>query len=232
MSKQLTVAELQTAMPTQIKGKITEDLVIKLNAINMDEEFREHYKENLISYTSVMKDGKFTIDQYLNAVRYVSYKLMGDTNIKAYMRTFTAKYSAFKAKGVKDKDIASYVTAYNKSKLVNLILEQTLIPTYVFNASVLQDAINTQASIMSDAGASFKVRSDAANSLMTHLKPPENKKLELEVTHKESSMVDELRTATMEHANILKQSITAGAMSVKDAAHGDLVIEGTCEKLI
>lgn len=230
MDTQITVAELQTAMPAQIKGKITDSLVDTINNIAMDDEFRQNYKENLISYTSVMQEGRFTIEQYLNAVRYVSYKIMGDTNIKAYMRTFPDKYSNFKAKGVADKDIASYVTAYNKSKLVNLIYDQSMVPTHVLNADLFQKALNTQADLMLTA-SSEKVRSDAANSLLTHLKPPETRKLELEVSHKESSMVDELRKATMEHAKVLKDSIAAKSMTAKEAAHGDLILEGEYEEV-
>ena len=224
MSNQLTVEQLQTAMPTQIKAKVTKELVNTFNNMAMDDEFRENYRNNLISYTSVMQDGKFTIEQYLNAVRYVSFKLMGDTNIKAYMRTFPTKYANFKSKGVKDKDIASYVTAYNKSKLVNLIYEQSIIPTHVLNADMFQEALNVQAQLMMTAN-SEKVRSDAANSLLTHLKPPEKKKLEIEVSQVESSVVDDLRRATQEHAKVLKQNIAAGALSVKEAAQGDLVID-------
>ena len=225
MATEITVAELQTAMPAQIKGKVTESLVDKINKIAMDDEFRENYRDNLISYTSVMQEGRFTIEQYLNAVRYVSYKIMGDTNVKAYMRTFPDKYTNFKSKGVKDKDIASYVTAYNKSKLVNLIYDQSMIPTHVLNADLFQKALNTQADLMMNA-ASEKVRSDAANSLLTHLKPPETRKLELEVSHKESSLIDDLRQATREHAKVLKDSIELGSMSAKDVAHGNIIIEG------
>jgi hypothetical protein len=225
MTTKITVADLQTAMPPQIKGKVTESLVDLVNNIQADDEFRETYRENLISYSSVMREGRFTIEQYLSAVRYVSYKVMGDTNIRSYMRTFPDKYARFKANGVADKDIASYVTAYNKSKLVNLIYDQTMVPTHVLNADLFQRALNTQADLMINA-ASEKVRSDAANSLLTHLKPPETRKLELQVSQKESSVIDELRRATMEHAKVLKESIAAGAISAKDVAQGNLVLDG------
>lgn len=230
MSNQLTIEQLQTAMPTQIKAKVTQGLVDTFNNAAMDDEFREHYRNNLISYTSVMQEGRFTIEQYLNAVRYVSYKLMGDTNTKAYMRTFPTKYSNFKTKGVKDKDIASYITAYNKTKLVNLVYEQSIIPTHVLNADMFQEALNVQADLMINAN-SEKVRSDAANSLLTHLKPPEKKKLEIEVSQVESSVIDDLRQATQEHAKVLKQNIAAGALTVKDAAQGDLIIEADYEEV-
>lgn len=230
MSNQLTVQQLQDAMPTQIKGKVTEVLVEKVNTLALDDEFKEHYRNNLISYTSVMQDGKFTIDQYLSAVRYVSFKLMGNTNIKSYMRTFPDKYTNFKSKGVKDKDIASYVTAYNKSKLVNLIFEQTIIPTHVLNADLFQNALNTQADLMMNA-SSEKVRSDAANSLLIHLKAPENKKLEIEVSHKESSVIEDLRRATQEHAKVLRQGITSGQSSVKEVAQANLVLDADYEEV-
>ena len=230
MSNDLTVQQFQSVVPPQIKGKITEDLVDKVNQMALDDEFRERYRENLLSYTSVMQDGKFTMDQYLNAVKYVSFKLMGDTNIKAYMRTFPAKYQGFKAKGVADKDIASYVTAYNKTKLVNLIFEQTIIPSHILNNDMFQKALNTQCDLMMNA-QSEKVRSDAANSILTHLKPPETKKLELEVSHKESSVIDELRKATSEFASAQKEFINAGGMSAKEAAHSRFVVEGEYEEV-
>ena len=66
-------------------------------------------------------DAKFVVDQdYVNAVKYVSHKLMGCTNLDAYVKTFPVKYQGFLNQGVLSKDIASYITAYNKSKLVNL----------------------------------------------------------------------------------------------------------------
>ena len=73
MSTALTVSQFQDAMPKQLKAKIDEELVDKINRIAMDEEFRQIYRDNLLSYTSVMQDGKFTVEKYLNAVRYVSY---------------------------------------------------------------------------------------------------------------------------------------------------------------
>lgn len=221
MNSQLTVDQFKQVMPKQIQGKITEELVDKVNQLALDDEFKEQYRDNLLSYTSVMQDGKFTMEQYLNAVRYVSFKLMGDTNIKAYMRTFPDKYKGFKQKGVADKDIASYITAYNKTKLVNLIFEQTLIPSHVLNADMYQKALNVQVELMMEAN-SEKVRSDAANSILTHLKPPETKKLELEVSHKESSVIDDLRSAVADFSRVQKDAVASGSISAKDAAHSKL----------
>ena len=43
---------------------------------------------------------------------------------------------------------------------------------------------------------SEKVRSDAANSVLNTLRPPETKKLELDITHKDDGTLEALRQAT------------------------------------
>ena len=156
-------------------------------------------------------------------MRYVSHKLMGCTNIDAYTKTFPDKYQRFVAQGVAAKDIASYVTAYNKSKLVNLIFEQTLIPSYVLNQDLYQKALNVQAELMVTA-KSEKVRTDAANSLLTHLKMPEKQKVELEIGVKEDSSIAALRQATLELARQQRLSMEAGQMNAQEVAHSRLQV--------
>ena len=175
-----------------------------------------------------MADGKFKVTQYIDAVRYVSFKLMGCTNIEAYTKTFPDKYQRFVQQGVSAKDIASYVTAYNKSKLVNLIFEQTLIPTHVLNQDLYQRALNVQADLMINA-KSEKVRCDAANSLLTQLKAPEVKKVELDIGVKEDSSIAALRATTLELARQQRLMVESGAMNAQEIAHGRLIIEGTAE---
>src|SRR6185503_9025470 len=121
---QLTVEEFRDAMPAKWKKTINQELIDQVNTTLADPTAYEAYRDNLISYTSVMADGKFKIEQYLDAVRYVSFKLLGNSNIDAYIKTFPARYQAHLTAGTSAKDIASYVSAYNKGKLVNLIFEQ------------------------------------------------------------------------------------------------------------
>jgi hypothetical protein len=170
------------------------------------------------------------MSSYIDAVRYVSYKLMGGTNIDCYIKTFPDKYQRFLQQGVANKDIASYVTSYNKSKLVNLIYEQTLIPSYVLNQDLYQKALNVQAELMVSAN-SEKVRSDAANSLLTHLKMPETQKVELDIGIKEDKTIEALRATTMALVTQQRQMIQAGAMHAQDVAHSRLIIEGEAQEV-
>ena len=208
----LTVEQFRQALPDKVKKSINQELIDQINTTLSDPDMYEAYRDNLLSYTKVMSDGRFKVAEYINAVKYVSHKLMGCTNIEAYSKTFPDKIARFTAQGVAPKDIASYVTAYNKSKLVNLIMEQTLIPSYVLNQDLYQKALNVQAELMVSA-KSEKVRSDAANSLLTHLKMPETQKVELEIGVKEDSAISALRATTMELARQQRMMLEAGAMN-------------------
>lgn len=220
----LTVEQFKDALPAKVKKSVNQELIDQINLTLSDPGMYESYRENLMSYTKVMADGRFKVENYVEAVKYVSHKLMGCTNIEAYTKTFPDKYANFVAAGVTAKDIASYVTAYNKGKLVNLIFEQTLIPSYVLNQDLYQRALNVQADLMITA-KSEKVRSDAAAHLLNALKMPETNKVELEITHKEDSAIAQLRATTLELSRMQRLQIEAGAINAQDAAHSKMVID-------
>lgn len=217
----LTLDEFKLALPDKVRKSVNQELIDHVNTLISDPEMMEHYRNNLVSYTSVMKDGKFKIEQYLDAVRYVSFKLMGMTNIEAYSRAFPQKIANFQNQGVAAKDIASYVTAYNKGKLVNLIYSQTLVPVHVLNMDMYQKALNAQFELGMSAD-SEKVRSDALNSVLTQLKPPETKKVELDIGVKEDGSLNALRQTMMELAAQQRAMMEAKVITTQDAAHQKL----------
>ena len=227
----LTIEQFKQALPDKVKKSVNQELMDQINTTLADPELYESYRDNLVSYTSVMADGRFKISNYIEAVKYVSHKLMGCTNIDAYVKTFPDKYARFLAQGVVAKDIASYVTAYNKSKLVNLIFEQTLIPHYVLNQDLYQKALNVQAELMTTAN-SEKVRCDAANSLLTHLKMPETQKVELDLNIKEDGSIAALRATTLELARMQRLMVESGAMNAQEIAHGKLVIDAEFSEVV
>lgn len=218
----LTMEQFRHALPDQMKKTVNQELVDRVNGLLAHPELFEEYRDNFLSYASVMKDGKFKMDDYINAVKYVSHKLRGATNIDAYVRTFPQKYQDFLRRGVSSKDIASYVTSYNKGKLVNLIYEQTVVPTWVLNQDLFQQALNTQAELMLTA-KSEKVRSDAANSLLTHLKQPETNKIQLDIGVKQDDSIDQLQRVVQELAAQQRDAIRAGIATAQDIAHSKII---------
>lgn len=213
----LTTEQLQAVLPDKVKKSVNQELIDQINLTLSEPHLYEIYRDNILSYTKVMADGRFKIQNYIDAVKYVSHKLMGDTNLNAYIKTFPDRYQDFLNNKVESKDIASYVCAYNKNKLVNLIFEQTLIPSYVLNQDLYQKALNVQADLMMNA-KSEKVKCDAANSLMVQLKAPEIKKVEMSIGIKEDSSIAQLRETTLELTRQQRLMIEAGAMNARGAA--------------
>jgi hypothetical protein len=217
----LTKEVIQQAVPANVKNAITDDVVNTLNNIVTDPVFADQYRQNFLSYTGVMREGKFKIEDYMSAVMYVSYKLMGDSNLEAYGKTFPQRYQALLAKGTSSKDIAAYVSAYNKGKLVNLIMEQSLVPSWVLNQHLYQEALSVQAHLMNNA-VSEKVRTEAANSILVNLKKPEALKAQISMEMKDNSGMNELKNALQGLAAQQRELIQNG-VEVKQIAASTLV---------
>lgn len=190
----------------------------------------QNFRENFIGMSTVLHGTTFSLQQYADAVKFVTYKIAKLTNAQAYMRTFPNRYQRLLNEGCDEQKISAYVSAYNKSKLVTMLYEQSRIPIYIANADVMQEAINAQAILMRTA-KSEKVRSDAANSLMTHLKVPEKSKIELDVAVKQDSSLLEMRESLRALAETQKSLIDKGLVTPETIASSK-IINGTATEVI
>lgn len=222
MSTPVTKELVARALPGNLKSAATDELADLINQISTDPLVAEQIRNNFLSYTSVLKEGKYKVEDYLNAVAYCSYKLMGDSNQDAYFKTFPQRYANLMAAGRTPKEISSYVSAYAKGQLVNKVLEQTLVPTWVLNVDLYQAALNTQFNLMNDSSVSAKVRSDAANSLLTHLGKPKEAGPLINIDLAESSGMNELKDAMKKMAEQQQQLIHAG-VATREIAAQDIV---------
>lgn len=218
----LSTEVLQRALPDKFKGSLNQELLDKINATLSDPDLQDTFRDNFLSYIDILNEGRFKITDYLSAIKYTTHKLMGNSNIDAYTKTFPDRYTSMMERGLSNKDMSSIITVYNKSKLVNLIMEQSIIPSWVINQHLHQQAINVQAELMMSAN-SEKVRSDAANSLLIHLKPPEVTKVELDIGIKDSDQLSELKEVTLQLAAQQRRMIEAGVITAKSAAEQKVV---------
>ena len=211
MEKELTLEDLKKTLPTRLHTALGQELLDKINVINSDvPHAAENIRENFITYIDVLSEGKYKIDDYINAIKYVSYKLMGKTNRDAYRFTFPDRFWAMKEKEILDKDIDSIISAYNRNKLVNAIYEKTLIPSWILNQDAYQEAINTQVKLMRTAN-SERVRAMAADSILNHLKRPENLgQAQLNINVNTTSALDELQKNMLELVKTQRDLIKAG----------------------
>lgn len=219
----LTLHQVAHALPANLKNNVTQQLVDNINNCVADPIMAEAIKDNFLSYTQVLSEGKFKTEDYLSAVMYVSFKLMGMTNQDAYSRTFPARYRTLLNNGTSAKDISSYVSMYNKGRLVNLILEKSLIPTWVLNQHIYQKAINVQADLMSNANSEM-VRMQAANSILTHLVKPKEVGPLINLDLREGSGLNELKATLTQLAQQQRDLIGQG-VTTKSIADQGLVID-------
>jgi hypothetical protein len=222
MSTPITKELVARALPGNLKSAATDQLADMINQISADPLIAEQIRDNFLSYTAVLKEGKYKVEDYLNAVAYCSYKLMGDSNQDAYFKTFPQRYANLVAAGRTPKEISAYVAAYAKGQLVNKIMEQSLVPSWVLNQHMYQAALNTQFKLMTNEDVSPKVRSDAADSLLTHLTKPKEAGPLINIDMGETSGMNELKDALARMAQQQQTLINAG-VSTKEIAAQDIV---------
>lgn len=217
----IQIEQLKEALPPALRTFASEELADKIDMIARDPVVANHIRENFISYTNVLQEGKYKMEDYLNAVTYVSFKLMGYGNQDAYFRTFPDRHANLVAQGKTNKEISCYVAAYHRGKLVNKIMEQSIIPSWVLNNEYYQEAIRKNVELMRSA-RSEKVQAMAADSLLKHLAKPEvNDAPLINIDMRQGSGLDELKAAISSLAVKQKELIQSG-MSTKDIAEQKL----------
>lgn len=220
---QLTIADVKAALPAHLRASVTQAMADTLNNISNDPLIVENIRDNFIGYSAIMKEGKFKTEDYIHAVSYVSFKLMGYSNEDAWARTFPQRHNLLVAKGTSKKDISAHVSGFHRGKLVNLIMEQSLVPSWVLNQDLFQKALNVQADLMMTAN-SEKVRTDAANSILTHLKKPEAKgDFQINLNSEETSGMRELKGMLGQLAQQQREMIETGMMKTIDVAASKLI---------
>lgn len=205
----LTREMVENALPSNLRSAATQAFTDQINNLVSDPLVAEQIRNNFISYTRVLQDGKFKTEDYLHAVAYVSFKHMGYTNQDAYFKTFPQRHAALLAKGATPKDISAYVSAYHKGKLVNLIMEQSLVPIWLVNQDAYQQAINAQLDIMQNSNSDM-ARTAAANSILTHLAKPKDVAATLKIEMPETSGMIEMRQMMEELARNQRAAIASG----------------------
>ena len=216
----ITADQLKATVPKPMQKYVTDDIVHLVND-EADSELRRVFKENVLGFSSVLTEGRYSLANYLHAVKFVSLKLLGDSSSLAYSKVFPDRYQALVDKGTSTKNIASFADNYSKNKLVTSIMERTLVPVHILNMDLHQEAINVQADLMRTA-RSETVRQKAAESLIVNLKAPEAAKVEIDINYN-NDVVDDLRATTRALAQQQMKMIKAGHMSAQEAAHSDII---------
>jgi hypothetical protein len=212
---------LKKLVPLRSRRYIKQTHVDLINATLDDQDYKNVLYENFFTWFDVMHESRYRIESYANAVKYCTHKLMGSSNLQAFIKTFPERYKKLVDQGRTTNVINGHVGMYNKSELVTKIMERSLVPIWIMNSGILQEAINTQATLMRTA-KSEQVRMKAAANLIEHLKQPEKVKVDLNVGVSNDT-VEDLREITRGLAIQQRKIIMSGGMSADEVAAMDVI---------
>jgi hypothetical protein len=219
----LTKEMLTGALPDKRFRKHISDKVVDIINSETDSELRRVFRDNALTYSSVLSAGKYSLAAYINAVKFVSLKLIGDKASTAYSKVFPDRYQNLINKGASASYIASFADNYSKTGLITKIMEQTMVPTHILNAGVYQEAINTQAELMRTAKSEL-VRQKAAESLISNLASPAAAKVEIDIGYS-NDIVEDLRNTTKALAQQQLRMIMNGQASAGDIAKSEIIVK-------
>jgi len=230
----ITLEELKDIAPRGAKNLVSNNVVDIINGLESDEgvDFADHFKQNMISMHTVLKSGEHSVTDYLNAIKFVLYKMMENSDIEAYKLAFPDRYARLLVKfndvgseaDIRSQKISSYVSSYKANAIVVKVAEQALVPPRILNAHMFQEALNVQMNLAMNSRSDM-VRTTAANSILIHLKQPDVVKMELEVGIKGQDEIQSLRDEMRRLAGAQKEAIEVGSNSPVDIAHSQLIYD-------
>ena len=207
-------------LPKGQRTLITQEYLDKMEESIGNPVIAEQFKENFITYLSVLQTGKYKMDDYINAVKYISHKLLGKSNIDAYAATFPGRFQRLKDEG--QTQIDAFCSMYNSNKLVRAIYEQTMVPTHVLNAPLHQEALNTLAKMIHELPNGL-IRVKACEVILNATKPPEVIKNEFTIGVEQQETIADLRAVVDTLADTFRVSLEKGHKSLRDVADANIV---------
>lgn len=192
----------------------------------------EHFRNICVNVMDSMygNGSRISLQDYLNAALFVTYRNTGDTKVKAYTKTFPDRVQRMQREGQSMTHLNSYADIYSRNQCVIDIQAKMLLPTHIVCHDLFYEAMRVTVDIMNDDKVSPKVRVDAANSIMTHTKQPEIKKQELNIKINESNEIEQLKQALFDLSAKQRNDIIEGNYSVVDVINQNIYIEDKDEE--
>lgn len=212
---------IRKLVPKNQRSMITQEFIDTLEGSMKNSIIAEQFKDNFVSYLNVLTSGKYRMDDYISAVKYVSFKLLGYTNVDAYAATFPERYQRLVDEG--QTQIDAFASMYNKNKLVIRIYEQTIVPTHVLNAPLHQEALSTLAGMINDPSVRGLTKVKACEAILHYTKAPEVIENKFTFGVEQQETISDLRAITEELANTYKLALENGKTKLKDIADSNII---------
>lgn len=228
--EKVTVEELKILYPVKVAGKVLEQAAEILNTATEDMNYvmAKEFRDNCLSFIDILKNSKSRVSfaDYVNACKFATFKLAGNTDVRAYALTFPDRIRRMERDKVPNSHLYQYASIYSKNKTVVEVMAKLVVPTHIMFQDIFHQAVKVQSELMLDDSISPKVRSDAANSLMTHLKTPEVKQAELKVDVQGSGAIEQLAEALGSLSGKQSEMLREGKYSLKDIREATIIEVG------
>ncbi len=229
-SDMLTHEEFRYTLPTHLRTYATESLYEMVKDLVKDPDVGSMYRDNIISFSKVLdpqfshvtyKSGR-SIQRYLTAVKFCTFKLMGATNTEAYARVYPQRYTELKLAG-KQKRIEAVVASLSHSKMVIDIMNMGLLSSHIVYQDFYAESILKSVQLMRNS-RSERIQMESSHFLANHLQAPETAKIELNVNNNsQSSALTDLRGLLKEMASEQQANIQSGMVNLNTVAKQKLV---------
>lgn len=210
---------IKAQVPEQFRSAITNELVNKIEELESNPVFAEQIRDNLVTYIGVLRDNPASMDDYLRLITYVTSRMKGDNSLTCYAKAYPERYAALVKAGKTEGEIRRHAGSIEKGKMYVSLMQQVIVPSWILNYDAYQSAVRTQLEIMQDDTVSPMVRTQAANSLLTHLsKPKEAANITLNQNTLNANVDDlgMLRNMLSDLSNRQHKTLITGAASTKD----------------
>ena len=206
----MTEEQLRKFMPKGSRAKVTDKILDILNNVEDDGIDQKHMREKVTSYMDVLKEGKYSIEEYLNAVKYNIAVLNGMTNKQAYAMVKPERIVEIEAKAAQRAkeiergshkapiDLDNYVSMYNSGDLVVEIKSRMMLDVAIMNQPVNAEALNIQVNLMRGISAldpegrpqrvTPLIQLQAAQSVFTNTQLPRDNTIQLKVGYDEQAL--------------------------------------------
>lgn len=219
----LSKGELVTVLPEKYKGDVSDSLLENINEHLLKSASGEELKDLMISFGSVMSGGKYTVQQYIDAVRFTHFKTMNFTNKKCYSLVFPKRMRQMKKDKYTKREINGRVSGYFRGKLVQDLMVRTIIPPSVAYQDLWVKALMKQVSLMD---SSNKIAAQkAADSVLSHLSPNNNlnkKDSQMNIGSANISVVGQMFETMIKIGQEQRAQIIKGTQSPTEIVSSDL----------
>jgi len=231
----ITVNELRHRFPSK-KNTITDEVVDLINQANNDPEFNgDEFIENMMTYQNVMYKNSGSLPEYINALKFCAY-LEADVNnyTEAYKRArandeFVLARANLPKDSVGYRELTNAASRYRKTPMVRDILTQAEMPLYLMFQGARYSAVSILVDEMETAALS-RDRINAAKTILEHVKPPENMKVELDIGVKQDNIIDRYEAMISDLVAHQKEQIALGKdlhevtnMSIINSAKDEII---------